>query len=215
MKKILSIVLIATLVLFSAISVCADDTSDEFEDVIRFGIMQGDENGDMNFEALTTRAEMAQIVVNAAGLSGVDAANIPTEGFSDVGENHWAYNAIMLAQSVGYINGNGDGTFAPDDNVTYGQMLKMAVTLLGYEPIAEQRGGYPEGYVAVAKQIGLTDGIQFKIDDYAVRYDVAAIMEKALNTPIMEQISYGSEAEYRISDGKDGGELVTLKNNLE
>ena len=40
-------------------------------------------------------------------------------------------------------------------------------------------------------------------------------MQNALNTPIMEQISYGEVAEYAILDGNDGRAFVTLKNNLE
>ncbi len=120
-----------------------------------------------------------------------------------------------LLQPVGIINGRGDGTYAPDDNVTYEQVLKIAVVLLGYEPLALSKGGYPVGYMDVAESIGLTDEIEFKNTAEATRYDIALIMEKAFSIPIMEQISYGENAKYAIFDGKGKYELVTLKRNFE
>lgn len=213
MKKILSMVLV--FVLLFTVTSFAEDILLEFEDVKKYSIMNFNENGSIGSEELFTRAEMVQTIVNAAGLSGVDSKNISGEGFLDVNDNNLAYDAIIIAQSLGIVNGNGDGTFAPDDNVTYEQAIKMAVILLGYEPLALQRGGYPSGYLAAAKQFGITDGIKFKSTDDALKYDIAVLMQNALNTPIMEQISYGEVAEYAILDGNDGRAFVTLKNNLE
>lgn len=212
MKKVFAVLMA---IMMTSIPAFAENMPTDFKEVKHFGIMQQNEDGSMNFAAPVTRAEMAQITVNAAGLSGISASLIPTEGFNDVGENHWAYNAIILAQSSKIINGYGDGTFCPNNSVTYEEALKMIVMLLGYEPLASQKGGYPSGYIAVAKQIGLTDGIEFENSDVASRYDIACLMERALNTPIMQQVSYGSNAEYIIFDGKDNRELITLKNNLE
>ena len=205
MKKILSMVLV--FVLLFTVTSFAEDNLPEFEDVKKYSIMDFNENGSIGSEELFTRAEMVQTIVNAAGLSGVESKNISGEGFLDVNDKHLAYDAIIIAQSLGIVNGNGD--------VTYEQAIKMAVILLGYEPLALQRGGYPSGYLAAAKQFGITDGIKFKSTDAALKYDIAVLMQNALNTPIMEQISYGEVAEYAILDGNDGRALVTLKNNLE
>lgn len=187
----------------------------EFERLKSYKIMKGDQNGNLNLELPVTRAEMAQFAANAKNLQSIKAENIPAEGFTDVGENHWANDAICVLKSQGYIDGNGDGTFAPDDKVTYEQAIKMLVGILGYTPLAEEAGGYPDGYIKTAELIGLTENISFERSDYALRKDIAVMLDTALDIPIAEQFVFGSEAEYRILNGENGTDLVTLKNELE
>ena len=47
--------------------------------------------------------------------------------FSDVFEEHWAYKTIQEMQKEGYINGYEDGTFRPENMVTYGEFMKLVV----------------------------------------------------------------------------------------
>lgn len=180
--------------------------------LIGYEIMQGDENGNLNLEDDVTRAEMAQFIINANHMKGIEYA-VPAdeELFTDVSKDHWAYNTIYLAKSLRVINGHGDGTFEPEGKVTYEQAIKMIVSLLGYAPKADTMGGYPQGYIAVASQIGLTQHIEFEQTANAIRKDIAIMLDTALDIPVMEQIGYGSEPEYKIMDGKDGSDLITLE----
>ena len=50
--------------------------------------------------------------------------------------------------------------FEPDENVTFGDAAKILVCALGYEEVAQQRGGYPSGYVTVARERGFVDKSQ-------------------------------------------------------
>lgn len=186
-----------------------------FLNLFRYKIMQGDETGNLNFQEPVTRAEMAQIILNAKNIMAAEANADSDDMFTDVGKDHWAYNTVYTARDLGIINGNGDGTFSPDDNVTYEQAVKMITATLGYEPLAEAKGGYPEGYMAAAEQIGLTKSISFNPTDNALRKDIAILIDTALDIPLMVQTSSGSDEEYTIMDGKDGKELVTLKNGFE
>ena len=48
------------------------------------------------------------------------------------------------------LQGNGDGSFSPEEETTAEQAIKILVCALGYEPMAEEKGGYPTGYLTVA-----------------------------------------------------------------
>ena len=54
-----------------------------------------------------------------------------SDGFSDVPTNAWFYNNVMAAYSAGYVSGNGDGTFAPNANVTRRDFAVMVWNMLG------------------------------------------------------------------------------------
>lgn len=56
--------------------------------------------------------------------------------FTDV-SGHWAESELDKAYENGFINGDGDGTFRPDDSISRGEFLKMLATLLFGEIPAE------------------------------------------------------------------------------
>ncbi len=80
--------------------------------------------------------------------------------FRDVKSNHWARGYINLAAAgePRIIAGMGDGRFCPNETVTYGQALTILLRVLGYED-ADAGMLWPDGYVALAGRIGLSDGI--------------------------------------------------------
>ncbi len=53
--------------------------------------------------------------------------------FPDLGEVSWARESINSLAEAGIINGMGDGTFAPQANVTRAQFVKMIVQAFGFE----------------------------------------------------------------------------------
>lgn len=88
--------------------------------------------------------------------------------FSDVDESHWAYNNIINLADQGIVNGYEDGTFKPENMVTYGEFMKLIMCTympknkiatftglphwaLGYVYAAEMQGLIPAGYVSVEK----------------------------------------------------------------
>ena len=65
--------------------------------------------------------------------------------FSDI-SGHWAFDNIMSLARRGYINGNDDGSFAPDNGVTRAEALKMIMQAAGVTA-----GVYESGYSDVSK----------------------------------------------------------------
>ncbi|MBO5929811.1 MAG: S-layer homology domain-containing protein [Clostridia bacterium] len=62
---------------------------------------------------------ISTVLILSAGI-GVQAAR-----FSDLAENHWAYQNIMTLVEEGTINGYEDGTFRPSKTVTRAEFVKM------------------------------------------------------------------------------------------
>jgi hypothetical protein len=49
--------------------------------------------------------------------------------FEDVKENDWFYNDVKTAVESGLVNGKTSTTYAPDDNLTYAEAIKLAVCM--------------------------------------------------------------------------------------
>jgi len=56
-----------------------------------------------------------------------DAVTVTKSQFSDLKKEHWAYGPINKLAEAGIIAGFPDGRFKPEDTVTYGEYIKMAV----------------------------------------------------------------------------------------
>lgn len=181
------------------------DTAAPYAVLKSFEILEG--NPDMN-ESLT-RAEMAQLLINTCHLKNLPYGPRAGEEFSDVAEGHPNASAIYMAQGMKYVAGFGDGTFRPEEAVTAEQAVKLVVAMLGYKPLAEQKGGYPHGYMETAAQIGLTEGLALEQNVLITRAVAAQLLERAMYLPVMEQTVFKKDAdEYTILDGKNGNALM-------
>jgi len=155
--------------------------------LVALKVINGYEDGTFLPDNKITRAEATKVMV--AALNQLDAA----EGmkgatqFTDVESRHeWATGYINAGVQNGYINGMGDGTFAPDAEVTYAQMVKMLVSAMNYDQYAAYLGGYPTGYLSIAGSEGITDGVNANANDAVTRAQVAQLVYNALNAPIVE-----------------------------
>lgn len=184
-------------------SISTMEKTEAFERLESYGIMTRDDIGSFCPYDTVTRAIMAKILMCARNITKLEN---PAE-FLDVASDHWANNYIGNAQKSGYLCGFEDGTFRPEETVTTQQVIKMIVCLLGYEPVALQRGSYPNGYIAVAESIGLLDNItELELDSVCIRKTIAEIMNNALDIPLMMQTYYTKDkeaAEYAVFDGVD------------
>jgi len=84
------------------------------------GIIDGYENGTFRPNNNITRAEIAKIVVAAAGFA-IDTSGA---GFSDIA-GHWASDYILTAANKGIVGGYTDGTFRPNNSATRAEASKM------------------------------------------------------------------------------------------
>ena len=109
-----------------------------------------------------TRAELAFI---AANITQTDVESLYKDGeifFDDVGSDCEYVAYINGLARLGLIKGFSDDSFEPNYNVTKTDISYTFVNILGYKYWAEQRGGYPFGYISVADEIGLFDNVSIQ-----------------------------------------------------
>ena len=92
-------------------------------------VLHGYPDGSFHPEDFVTRAEMVKVLEN---LSGETATRNQT--FTDVSVGFWANSAISLAQEKGWVNGYGDGSFRPNQNISRAEAVVMLNRYLGRVP---------------------------------------------------------------------------------
>ncbi len=141
------------------------------------GIITGDMDGNFNPDAEITRAEVAAMICRLMGVD--DEAQVArNQTYGDV-SGHWAEGYITTATRLGVFNGDGTGMFRPNDNVTYEQIIKILVCVGGHDSEARSSGGWPNGYIAVAAELGITNGVRFSQTANAPRSAVAQLIYNA------------------------------------
>ncbi|MDP5277264.1 S-layer homology domain-containing protein, partial [Chengkuizengella axinellae] len=178
---IMSIILIISM--FTSVVFSSEITTEEkFEILKEKKLVNGYEDGLPHLEDEMTREQAAKIIALVFELDLTNETNSPT--FSDVEQSRWSYEYIESAVSVGIINGMGDGTFAPDERVTYEQFAKMLAVGYSYKTgleikDAETDNGnisvWAQPYVEAAINWGLID----KQEDYTIDADRKFLIDTA------------------------------------
>ena len=153
MKRVLATLMTVLMLLVVMPAGAVQSTEDEVQsNGMRFALALGIMDETYQPSEALTRRQLAEcyynIIVNHAEITGF-GDNIFTD-VEDVDRS-----AVALCYNTGIMTGTGNGTFSPDEPVTYIQLIKTMVVFLGYETRAIAEGGYPYGYITVASSLGL------------------------------------------------------------
>lgn len=165
-------------------------------DVIRhlakLGIMSGYDDETFRGERKVSRGEFIKNVIKLLNQSPMDSENIL---FEDVPKTHVYFPYINAAAAYGMIAGDGGGSFRPDDSITAPEAIKVVVEALGYQTLAERKGGYPTGHFTVAREQKLLR--RFPNTGEITRFDLANLMYNAMNArmAVVSDVS-GSDATF-------------------
>ncbi|MDR0862558.1 MAG: S-layer homology domain-containing protein [Oscillospiraceae bacterium] len=166
----------------------------EAVDVITvLGITKGDENANFGAQNNLTRAESAKLIAYVAlGKAAADKLTNRASSFTDVEGISWANPYIEYGVEKGYINGNGDGTFDPDGNVTGTQYVKMLLGAVGYGAKGEFVGpSWELNTIVLGTQYGLYTGVVgVDFSEAAKREEAAQYTLNALYKPYL--VSYNA-----------------------
>ena len=146
-------------------------------------IMVGDDDGNFHFDDNVTRAEMAKIAVASSSYKDTVALGLQFSPFSDVKGSFWGAPYIRAAVSAGIVDGFIDGTYRPNETVSYEQAVTMMLRVLGYTD-SDFGASYPYGQLGTANSLKLTDGINGTIGAPMTRRDVAKLVCNALDTRV-------------------------------
>ncbi len=137
MKRMMIFLLVAAMLLSSlafAENSAMPVTDDRIGDLLKeWGIIRGDESGNLNGDMLLTR-EQAIVILNRM-MKGADEADkmAAVSPYDDVAADHWAAKQIAYAKEKGWTNGIGDNLFGLGRSVTTQEFLTLILRTLGHE----------------------------------------------------------------------------------
>lgn len=170
------------------------------EDIVllwELGLIQTEVGQDMYYpELLTTRGKFVETLVRC--LTDV-LPNGEEQVFTDVAPDNEYFDAINYAKTMGIINGMPDGRFCPDEFILAKDAVSLVCRMLGYDVLAYMNGGYAEGYLKIATQYDILDGIE--MSEYLTRGSMAALIRNAIAAPCFDVSAIrGDAAEYTPSE---------------
>lgn len=227
MKKMIAVIaLVATLTLGMKTSVEAaskfydvNNTKYEasVEKLTNLDIINGFPDGSFKPGESVTRAQLAKMIVKGLKLKKLN--NIALTNFSDVTPSHWAYDSIKIAVDNKIILGYPDGTFKPEDQVSYAETMTMLLRAMKLEDKMTDKS-WPNGYMNEANKVGLLKSVDYKKpDNKATRGETAVsiynMMNKIEDDELQAQIEKQKEQEAAAKNAFSYGivSTVTEKNS--
>lgn len=171
---------------FNDIDDCSAAGQDAISKVTALGIVEGYDDGGYHPDEAITRAEFAKMAVIAAGLG--DAAEDLTgvsPAFSDVKVSEWYTGWINMAASQGYVIGYTNGTYGPNNDISYAEVTTVLMRLLGYSD--NLTGPWPINYINQATKLDILDDVQgFSANAAATRENVAIMLSATLDQDMVK-----------------------------
>ncbi|MEG2584141.1 MAG: S-layer homology domain-containing protein, partial [Oscillospiraceae bacterium] len=179
-KKFISILLSIILMMTTLTAVAKDsvemknsETDIEINLIKSLGIIEAYENGDFGENDAMTRGELAIAIMKFLKIDE-SKEEYKDSYYEDVKSDMDCFNAVKILTDLEIFNKG--GMFRPSDRATMDETIKIVVTALGYDIVAGDNGGYPNGYMKVARNIALTDGVNdLNTADYVTRGTVARL----------------------------------------
>jgi len=146
-----------------------------------------------------TRAEYADVVAKTLNVKNTVRTDTY---FYDVPPAHFACAQINALAEMGFINGVGENRFEPDSYITTAAACKILLSIMGYDTIATANGGYPNGYLEIARRLELLDGVSGS--DILTRGDMMLIVFEAMKAPMYSARSFTGDniGEYEMDEDK-------------
>ena len=214
MKKVLSFVLVLSLVLSSfsmafagevkttGLSDIAGVANEEAINVVNdLGIVTGYEDGTFKADKAVKRAEFAVMITKALGIPESALAGYTATSFNDVAGYEWAVPYLAFCESKGIMSGYGEGIVKPGNTITVNEAMTMVLRAVGYTPnSSELVGSWPSNYVTLAQDLELYD-------------DVAAVA--TVDRGSAAQIIYNSLTVWKVQVDADGAtDFATAGGNM-
>lgn len=192
MKKISIIIISAVLIMAAVLYV----SSAGFIDVPEYayyaeaaarmnekGILTGYGDNCYNGDDNITRAQMAVVAVRLLGKEGEAKRMTGATVFDDFDDSlDWATGYVNYASGAKIINGDGDGTYRPNDSVKYEEVIKIIVCVLGLDDgVTIDPADWSKEYIEVADKAGLLEGLIGKKGEPMKRSDIAIICDASVD----------------------------------
>lgn len=180
-KKIICVLLF--IIMMSGLTAYAYSENTKFVVLQELGSLEGYGGGELGLDRYVTRAEFVKMAVALSENRNTVSSVLKVSPFTDVSYNSWYAPYVFAATSNKYLSGYIDGTFRPENNITYEESITVVMRLLGYSDDLYQYS-WPHGQVSAAKSQGITDGTNKNIGELVTRGDVACMLFNMLDKNI-------------------------------
>ena len=207
MKKFIAIILFVLAISSFACAASFDDVKGtKYESAVDllsdFGIINGYKDGTYKPNNTVTRAEMAKLIIVSLGKEEASETLKGDTKFSDVKAGSWAAGYINYAESKGIIKGYPDGSFKPNNKVSYVDASSMLLRALNYTKELESKK-YPTGYMQTANDAGLLDNVVANSSsEGAIRGNVAIMVLNTLKSNCRKIVSTSTSGAVNYGDGE-------------
>ena len=173
MKRIISLILVLSLIL----SFCT--FASEKDALISSGIIP---SGTASENGGVTRGSFAEMIV---ALINMEELTVPYESvYSDIDGETEMGKAIITLTNMKIMSGYSDGTFRPERELMVSEAVKIIVQLLGYGYKANAYGGYPTGYMYMANELKLMNGVVGAYTDNISYESAVMLIYNSLDVPL-------------------------------
>ncbi len=272
-KKIISLVLALVMVLGTFTSVFAAETTkkaevkkeetkaekvekvvgkdNKIQYIIDKKFVEGYEDGSYGYDKNIKRSEVTKLLVYANGNKELaERLQGTMQLYSDVNTENWANGVINVGSTVKsdanglvMLEGYPNGTFKPENNVTYAELAKMLVVLAKEDLTADmaKNAKWSADWMTWAAQLGILDDVTVansdaaatRADAFTMIYNALYAMKEFKRVPANETrgivsnltndkltLNQDSEKEYKITgdtvivDGKNERKQIVKVRNL-
>lgn len=195
----------------------ASSTQDmSLDRLVSWGIMRGDQYGNLDPARDITRAEFASMLNRTFGYQQTGA-----QPFRDVVTSNWYYDDISIAYTAGYFEGTSNTTASPNSTLTREQAATLLCRNLMLQPLSgedlaftdsREASSWSRGYIKAAAEEGILvgdPGGTFRPRDNITRGEVAIMLVRVIGTPIQEPGTYSNSVSGNLMVSTSG---VTLEN---
>lgn len=225
MRKILSFVLVLSLVLGSFSMAFAADSSAGLtdisgianEDAIQVAydleIVTGNPDGTFLPEKAVNRAEFAAMLTRALDIPDSALAGYTATSFKDTAGYTWAVSYLAFCQSKGILLGDGAGNVMPGRTISVNEAMTMALRAIGYTANSSLLvGAWPANYVSIAQNSDLYDDVAKdttvnKASAAQIIYNLLTVQKVSVNTDGTTDLLW-------VDGDSDGDPLNLLNSNL-
>lgn len=211
----LAISLALSVIVLPAAAIATGTGQDEMLSVLAIlSVMNGDENGELNLSGSVTRAQFAKMAVAASAYGDTAASNTGISPFSDVSGSHWAASYVTTARDLGWLYGYLDGSFRPNNGVTYAEAATVVLRMLGYSD-SYFTGTWPSGQMSTCRSIDLDKNISASENSTLSRLQCAWLIYNALGAETSSGIAFAQSLGYALDASGNIGYLELINSELE
>ena len=209
LKKILGL-LVAGIMLIGSINVSAITTEDlaitnsaEYEQTKEMFSSLGLLSGQVDYSNEKANVKREDFVMALLRIADADKVNPVTEAvFTDVDVDYPVAAYIKKGVDLGFLAGYENGSFGPKNDLLLEQAVKVVVKVLGYSKEAELQGGYPNGYLTVADNLKLLDGIDASTKTALTYGELLTMFENAFDVEVPKFVLSGGSVSIENESGR-------------